>query len=93
MDKTLHFDINGTNVMVDDLPKPIRDMITLFDKMRDESSDVVYRHNVLRIAIGTLNANIIKEAQTFLDGSEDVDNSLDVSEPLPSSDITDGLDG
>lgn len=75
MDKTLQFDINGTNVLVDDLPKPIRDMITLFDKMREESADVVYRHNVLRIAIGTLNANIISEAQAFLDGPEEVDGS------------------
>lgn len=77
MDKTLEFNINGAKVMVDDLPKPIRDMVVLFDRMREDLADLSYQQNVLLIAVSAINSKIIVEAQEFIDGPKDSDENAE----------------
>ena len=77
MDKTLELNIDGNKVVVDDLPKPIRDMVVLFDRMREDLSDVVYQHNVLLVAISGMNAKIISEVQNYQSGDAPVEEGAD----------------
>jgi hypothetical protein len=68
MENTTQFEVNGKTMNVDELPKSIRDLVSLYDSVREDMEKILYQHQVLMYsALGIKNkiandiSNIIKE--------------------------------
>jgi uncharacterized protein YoxC len=66
MDKTLTIDMNGTPVQVDTLPKPIRDHVDLFDKIREDIEELGYKITVLNHAAASVSNKVSTDASEYL---------------------------
>ena len=72
--KTLSID--GNEILIEELPKSIRDVVDIFDRVREDMEDLTYEINVLNHAAMALNNKISAEVTEYLTALENAKNSV-----------------
>ena len=81
MDKTLDFTIGEEKVLVDTLPKEIRDEVDFFDRMREDYMEVAYNQSVLNVAITAMRNKIVSDVVQHLGLGQQQKAAEEVTKP------------
>ena len=64
--KTLGMNVDGKEILIANLPKPIRDNVDLFDRVRADMDELSYELTILNHAGISLNNRILVDAAEYL---------------------------
>lgn len=66
VEKTSKITVDGKDILIDSLPKELRDRFALWDRMREDMEDAQYRYNVLLIAITAFKKSLETDVENLL---------------------------
>jgi hypothetical protein len=82
---TLSINVDGNEVMVAELPKPIRDNVDMFNKVRAKMDTVTYELNILNHAAISLNSRILIDAAEYLKAVKEAQETAEAEAEVGSA--------
>lgn len=77
MNETKNIRVDDKDVLVADLPKPIRDNVDMYDKVRDKIDALAYELNILNHAAISLNSRVLMDTAEYIKAVEQAQAETD----------------
>lgn len=79
--KTTEFTVDGKVILVDSLPKDIRDSFNFFDRISEDLEDITHKYNILLVAATAMKNKIYEDIKLYTStkGNENINMDKDTN--------------